>query len=206
MYCKHCGKKLADDSVYCQYCGKQIQDNVKPKTSVLSRFTSLGKGWQICIMIYILLFLGGICVIVRADKDSYYFNEEVLFPLILVLFVVPTFAVFVWYSITHLFKKTKESQTVENSIYDRDAQMSTMRYSLPDFVNAFGKMQIRTVEVPEQNGMMSYCTFTSPSGVVTKVYFDEKLGALHASEIVRRQEELYIMKNVSGEFELKENP
>lgn len=205
MYCKHCGKKLADDSVYCQYCGKQIHDNVKPKTSVFSRFTSLSKGWQICIMIYILLLLGGICIIVIADKDRY-FNEDVLFPLMLVLIVVPTFSVFVWYSITHLFKKTNESQTIKNSIYDRDAQMSTMRYSLQDFVKAFGKMQIRTVEVPEQNGVISYCTFTSSSGVVTKVYFDEKLGALRASEIVKRQEELYIMKNLSGEYELKENP
>ena len=24
MYCKHCGKEIADDSKFCQYCGEQV--------------------------------------------------------------------------------------------------------------------------------------------------------------------------------------
>ena len=24
MYCKHCGKKIADDSMFCNYCGKEV--------------------------------------------------------------------------------------------------------------------------------------------------------------------------------------
>ena len=26
MYCKHCGKEIADDSVFCQYCGGELQE------------------------------------------------------------------------------------------------------------------------------------------------------------------------------------
>lgn len=205
MFCKHCGKELAENSVFCQYCGKQLRDNDKQKTNVLSRFMSLGKGWQICIMVYILLFLGGLCIMVEAEKDRY-FNEEVLFPLMLVLIVAPTFALFVWYSITHLFKTTNMPKTDGKAITDSETRMPTARYSLQEFVKAFGKMQIKTVTVPEKNEVMSYCTFTSSTGVITKVNFDEQLGPLQASEIVERQNRLYIMKNISGEYELKENP
>lgn len=24
MYCKHCGKQIADDSAFCQYCGGKV--------------------------------------------------------------------------------------------------------------------------------------------------------------------------------------
>ena len=33
MYCKHCGKKIADDSKYCNFCGGK-QDNPFNDTSV----------------------------------------------------------------------------------------------------------------------------------------------------------------------------
>lgn len=26
MYCKHCGKQIADDSSFCQYCGGKVMD------------------------------------------------------------------------------------------------------------------------------------------------------------------------------------
>ena len=26
MYCKHCGKQIADDSSFCQYCGEKVID------------------------------------------------------------------------------------------------------------------------------------------------------------------------------------
>lgn len=37
MYCKYCGKQIADDSMYCQYCGKKIdnpQEVSKPRFEV----------------------------------------------------------------------------------------------------------------------------------------------------------------------------
>lgn len=30
MYCKHCGKQIADDSKYCQYCGGQQNEAITP--------------------------------------------------------------------------------------------------------------------------------------------------------------------------------
>ncbi|MFW5573382.1 MAG: zinc-ribbon domain-containing protein [Prevotella sp.] len=27
MYCKHCGKQIADDSTFCQYCGGKVDYN-----------------------------------------------------------------------------------------------------------------------------------------------------------------------------------
>ena len=31
MYCKHCGKEIADDSKFCQYCGgSQTTENASP--------------------------------------------------------------------------------------------------------------------------------------------------------------------------------
>ncbi len=43
MYCKHCGKEIADDSVFCQYCGEKLisknqeplKDNVKENKAIL---------------------------------------------------------------------------------------------------------------------------------------------------------------------------
>ena len=26
MYCKYCGKEIANDSVFCQFCGKKLND------------------------------------------------------------------------------------------------------------------------------------------------------------------------------------
>lgn len=26
MYCKHCGKQIADDSTFCQYCGGKVMN------------------------------------------------------------------------------------------------------------------------------------------------------------------------------------
>lgn len=27
MYCRHCGKKISDDSLYCEYCGEQVMND-----------------------------------------------------------------------------------------------------------------------------------------------------------------------------------
>ena len=37
MYCKHCGKEIADDSSFCKYCGKQLVD----KKKIIVEFTKL---------------------------------------------------------------------------------------------------------------------------------------------------------------------
>ena len=37
MYCKHCGKEIADDSKFCNYCGanqKAVSNNIKPRKKI----------------------------------------------------------------------------------------------------------------------------------------------------------------------------
>jgi uncharacterized membrane protein YvbJ len=28
MYCKYCGKEIANDSVFCQFCGKNLLESI----------------------------------------------------------------------------------------------------------------------------------------------------------------------------------
>ena len=41
MYCKHCGKVIADDSQFCQYCGSLLEDSIKDNPT----FKKDGKGF-----------------------------------------------------------------------------------------------------------------------------------------------------------------
>lgn len=41
MYCKHCGKEIADDSKFCQHCGgKQLESEVKDNEAPFGRIVS----------------------------------------------------------------------------------------------------------------------------------------------------------------------
>lgn len=79
MYCKHCGKEIADDSVFCQYCGGELQEQEKkkPNGSLLNRFQSLSKGWQITIMAYAVWLLAGVCVLIGNSDYGRGFVEDV---------------------------------------------------------------------------------------------------------------------------------
>ena len=33
MYCKYCGKEIADDSIFCRYCGGKQEESVPSSTS-----------------------------------------------------------------------------------------------------------------------------------------------------------------------------
>lgn len=46
MYCKHCGKEIADDSKYCQYCGgSQGQESKSSSNGLFASFAIHKKGW-----------------------------------------------------------------------------------------------------------------------------------------------------------------
>ena len=58
MYCKHCGKEIADDSKFCQYCGKSLESNTINYFESIKTFISSNKkivkiviGILICIAI-----------------------------------------------------------------------------------------------------------------------------------------------------------
>lgn len=43
MYCKHCGKEIADDSKFCQYCGGKIDDIISPSQDKILKENLEGK-------------------------------------------------------------------------------------------------------------------------------------------------------------------
>lgn len=213
MYCKHCGKEISDDSSFCQYCGGQLQEEKKPKVSVLKRFRSLSRGWQITIMSYVTWFLMWILVLICVD--GYDVKVALMYAFTLVV-ILPVVALFVWYYKTHLRKaKTKVPKYKEkvkrrkrecrNHIETNSNQGNLVnRFPLLDFAQQHGKMQVKTVANPTTNDVRSYCVFINEQGTETKVEFGESLGVLRPQEISERKEQLEVVQRLDGTFELVE--
>lgn len=192
MYCKHCGKEIADDSAFCQYCGGQLQEQEKKKSSesLLNRFKSLSKGWQITMMIYAIWFVAGICYLVGSE-DKYHYGQNVLLPVLIVVIVVPLLGLFLWYYFTKLRNTEKPVQNLK---------MTSV--PLMDFAKTYGKMQVKTVANPDTNEVHSFCVFTNEQGIETRVEFGESLGPLRSQEIAERKEQLKVLQKTDGSFEL----
>ena len=59
MYCKHCGKEIADDSKYCQHCGKSLEvNNINYWNSIKTFITSHTMIVKIVLGILICAALG----------------------------------------------------------------------------------------------------------------------------------------------------
>ena len=219
MYCRYCGKEIADDSAFCQYCGGQIQEGKKQKISFLKRFQSLNRGWQICIMGYIVWLLAGVCVLVGLGPygyyDGYYHGSfsEVLWPVLLAVVVIPMAALFFWYYYSYLRKskpqKPKKKKKGKRGKRKSDVKSTTdsvkiVSFPLMDFVEQYGRMQVKTVANPTTNEVRSYCVFINEQGLETKVEFGESLGVLRPQEISERKEQLIVVQQIDGTFELIE--
>lgn len=94
MYCKNCGKEIADDSRFCQYCGtaqQQVQETVpvvgkaedKSVAKATSAIANLSTKAKIGIGIYVIWFLVNfLCIfldyipISYASEDFYPFYDE----------------------------------------------------------------------------------------------------------------------------------
>lgn len=37
MYCKNCGKEIADDAIFCQYCGSAQTDELEKKETIYGK-------------------------------------------------------------------------------------------------------------------------------------------------------------------------
>lgn len=219
MYCRRCGKEIAEDSAFCQYCGGQLQEEGKHKFSSIKRFQSLSRNWQICIMCYVVWFLAGICVLIGLGPygcEDYYCNSfsEVLWPVLLVVVVVPVSAFFFWYYLTHLKKekkkkpkssrrKTEKKTESEKTKKDVVVDIKMFTYPLMDFAKLYGKMLIKTVANPTTNEVHSYCVFTNEHGIETEVQFSQKLGPLRPQEIAAMKERLVVVQKKDGFFELQ---
>ena len=210
MYCKHCGNEISEDSAFCQYCGGSLQERQKknPNGSLLNRFQSLNKGWQITIMVYAVWFLAGVCVLV-GNVDEHHFGKNILLPVLIVVIVVPLLALFIWYYFARL-RKPKEADIQES---ERNSTSSSTKsgigvkmvsFPLMGFANQHGKMQVKTVANPTTNEVRSYCAFVSEQGTETKVEFGNTLGVLRPQEIAERKEQLMVVQRIDGTFELVE--
>ena len=61
MYCKHCGKEIADDSKFCQHCGgKQLESEVRgneaPFGKIVSKlFSNINKKYLYAYIIWVVI-------------------------------------------------------------------------------------------------------------------------------------------------------
>lgn len=210
MYCKHCGKEIADDSSFCQYCGGQLKEQEKKRSSgsLLNRFKSLSKGWQITIMIYMIWFLLSICLWLTDNWRYWFDDDEGWVTEIVVVLIIPMVALFIWYYFTHLRKTEKENAlenqaTTKNAITNPIQDLKMTSVTLMDFAKQYGKMQVKTVADTTTNEVRSYCVFTNVQGIETKVEFGKALGALRPQEIAERKDQLEVVQKLDGSFELK---
>lgn len=203
MYCKKCGKVIPDDSLFCQYCGEQLSDSKPPKKqmqkSPLSRFQSLSRGWQICIMSYVCwVFLWIILIDEGAEGID----------IVIFVFMLPILALFIWYYFTHLRKGAKNKATLETASYPKEVAPSDVQrrtkysiFPLLSFAESFGKMQVK-VERDNNGFTTSYCTFTNAEGVVTKVNFSETTNGMTAADISEHKERLYVLQTADSSCQL----
>lgn len=225
MYCKYCGKEIAEDAAFCQYCGSNLQGQQKGKVNVslLTRFQSLSKGWQIAIMVYIVWFFAGMCVLIGMapyGRLGDYEFSEVFWPVFLAVIGVPIIVLFVWYYFARLRMPKKKiekvndgavgsGQTASESVDQRNAigqsvqKESVACLSLLDFAQQHGKMQVKTVANPTTNEVRSFCVFTNEQGIEIEVHFSQELGPLRPQEIVERKEQLVVVQKMDGTFELE---
>ena len=205
MFCKKCGKVISDDSLFCQYCGEQLAETIssekKERKSLLSRFQSLSKGWQICLMAYVCWAFFWIILWASGSLDE----PEVAWFLLFVV-ILPVVALFVWYYFTHLrqSKKKTEEFSQPSSISQASAVQIPTDYSiypLVQFVKAFGKMQIR-VERDGDDIKSSSCTFTNEEGVITQVCFSETTSGMTATGVSENKERLFIIHTPDFGYQL----
>ncbi len=184
----------------------------------MKKFQSLSRGWQICIMCYVVWFLGGVCVLIGMgpyDCEDRYCNSfsEILWPVLLAVVVLPVIALFFWYYKTHL-KKGKTDKTIskterrsrKNNSKDKKPEpikeVVLLAFPLVDFAKKHGEMQVKTVANTNTNEVRSFCVFINKQGNETKVEFDKSLGVLRPQEIVERKEQLVVVEKADGSFEL----
>lgn len=211
MYCKYCGKEITDDALFCQYCGGSLQERQKRKSNgtLLNRFQSLSKGWQITIMAYVVWFLLCLCLWLAGVWYDWFDDRDGWITEIIAVLLMPVLALFIWYYFARM--KTPKSAEKNGSKRELEAYSVTsgqgvkmVGFSLKDFANQHGKMQVKTVANPTTNEVRSYCVFINEQGTETKVEYSESLGVLRPQEISERKEQLKVVQRIDGTFELVE--
>ena len=151
MYCKHCGKQIADDSCFCKYCGKDVSEKVQPfttlKGSIKEKFTSLPLKHQICIITYTVWLLGWICVLIGNSGDRH-FAENYVLPFFLFTILFP----FVFVSSVYLYQlwknKNKEHACASEVSDGKDAMKNHSILKKVITKKSFLTGKITTKEIP----------------------------------------------------------
>lgn len=97
-----------------------------------------------------------------------------------------------------------KNYTEDNNPIQEEAKALTNKtsWSLSAFTKEFGKMKIGTFVNKETGDPFTSCVFTNENGNKTFVSFSTKLGELTPEEIEDRKDELLIVKNKSGKYNL----
>lgn len=74
MFCKYCGKEIAEDSVFCSYCGKNLQTdsaNVASPTHTPSKADRKTKDLAVLLLFFVVSLLGLIycCVLLIGGRQ-----------------------------------------------------------------------------------------------------------------------------------------
>lgn len=209
MYCKHCGKEIADDSMFCRYCGGQLLEKAKTREKPLQGFKSLSKKWQIAIMLYAVWFLLSICLWLGNVWDDWFGDRSGWLTEIIVAIAVPMLALFIWYYFARLRKVGEENEAnkqipKENNFGKLVQSVKIVSMPLMDFALQHGKMQVKTVVNTTTDEVFSFCVFTNEQGIETKVQFAKDMGTLRPQEIAERKEQLVVVQKLDGSFELNQ--
>lgn len=209
MYCKHCGKEIADDSMFCRYCGGQLLEKAKTREKPLQGFKSLSKKWQIAIMLYAVWFLLSICLWLGNVWDDWFGDRSGWLTEIIVAITVPMLALFIWYYFARLRKVGEENEAnkqipKENNFGKLVQSVKIVSMPLMDFALQHGKMQVKTVVNTTTDEVFSFCVFTNEQGIETKVQFANDMGTLRPQEIAERKEQLVVVQKLDGSFELNQ--
>ena len=225
MYCKNCGKEIAEDSIFCKYCGKNIGEEKSSSRDIgfFNKFRGLSSWKQITIIVYCIWILVWICILL-ANANEDYFAENFVLPFFICTIVVPFVIVGIW----HIYKlrsrnktqnKTTEAQQedlnqIKSSLVSPEVKQDDViedahntippifsSESLLSFAKNNGKMQVVNKKLAENN-FENYCQFVSDDGKVLRVDFSENIGPLTSKEISSRKSLLAVNKYPNGSYYL----
>ena len=195
MFCKKCGKSIAEDSFFCQYCGEQLtvveSNKVKEKRSLFERIKSINKWWQIIIMLYTcLMFALTLMWIEEHARD-----EEWSIAIFTFTIILPVLSLFIWHYFTYLRFIGKSQKD-----FAKESDMVNL-YSLVDFAKLHGKMQVKTEQNSVEN-TISYCVFTNTNSKEIRVDFSNTTTGMTPTEISSNKEKLFVVQSFNKTYKL----
>ena len=212
MYCKYCGTEIENGSKFCKQCGVDLNDTRETnqkQTIKKNRFKSISKIGQSAILLYILWLLI-IASYVLANSEESHFKDEILYPSLNLVIILP-FAIFCVYYIFKIYSKRESStasnkprlnavKSADNSLGLYGGSTLVKVYMLTDFARKKGRMQVIKTSIDTELPQ-AYCQFRYYDEI-TLVEFSENIGCLSSAQITENKNHLCIREYKNGRFEL----